>query len=108
MGTIAAHKPAGSVNDGIQHVAARLRVAGDDRARAFLLRDSLIEIDEELRAAKKPTCTEEEFEGYVWKKEKKGLIGNKEEPVKKDDHGMDAMRMLVYYRDKQYSSGVFV
>lgn len=102
MGTVPAYK---AVQDGIDHVGARLRLAGDGRARVLFLRDSLIEVDEELREAKKPSCTEEEFEGYVWAK---NALGLKEVPVDKDNHGMDCVRYLVCYIDKQYSEGVFV
>ncbi|MCX6022371.1 MAG: phage terminase large subunit [Chloroflexi bacterium] len=92
--TVAAYK---SVSPGIQAVAARLRPAGDGRPRLFLLRDALVEQDPLLVEAKKPTSTEEEIEGYVWNTaagRKKG-----DEPVKKDDHGMDAMRYLVAFVD---------
>lgn len=78
-----------SVSPGIQGVQKRLRRAGDGRPRLYFLRDSLVSTDEELADAKLPTCTEEEIEGYVW------MPNSKEEPVKKNDHGMDAMRYLV-------------
>ncbi len=98
LNTTAAKK---SVSDGIQAVASRLKPAGDGRARLFFLRDSLVERDAELAARKKPTCTEEEFDTYVWKRDSSGA---KEEPVKQDDHGLDACRYLVA-RDLQ-DSGV--
>ena len=41
---------------------------------------------------KVPICTEEEIESYVWMHE-----GTKEQPVKKDDHGMDSTRYLVMH-----------
>ncbi|MGH9846377.1 MAG: phage terminase large subunit, partial [Blastocatellia bacterium] len=44
LGTIPAIK---SVSDGIQAVAGRMKVAGDGRARLFLLRDSLVARDPE-------------------------------------------------------------
>jgi len=90
-----------SVSDGIQAVASRLKPAGDGRPRLFFLRDSVIERDQELASRKKPTCTEEEFDTYVWKRDASGA---KEEPVKQDDHGLDACRYLVA-RDLQ-DSGV--
>lgn len=85
MATIPARK---SVSDGLQAVAARLRRAGDGRARIAFLRDSLVERDQELADAKKPTCTEEEIPSYIWNPEK-------DEPVKKDDHGCDTTRYTV-------------
>ena len=97
ISTTAAHK---AVSEGIQTTAARLRVAGDGKARLFLLRDALLKVDEELREAKKPTCTEEEVEGYVWAE-------GKEVPLKRDDHGVDALRYAVCYVDLQQSQGVF-
>jgi phage terminase large subunit len=67
-----------------------MRIAGDGRARLFLLRDSLVDRDRSLEEARKPLCTEEEIEGYVWNSKVK-----KEEPIKQDDHGCDALRYLV-------------
>ncbi|HET8906534.1 MAG TPA: phage terminase large subunit [Ktedonobacterales bacterium] len=91
MNTIAARK---SVSDGIQAVASRLRPAGDGKPRLYLLRDSLIERDSYLQAAKKALCTEEEVESYIWNDRLR-----KEEPVKDNDHGMDALRYMVAYKD---------
>lgn len=86
------------VGVGIQAVQERLRPAGDGRPRLFVLRDSLVEPDEELIEAKRPFATEQEFDGYVWAK---GADGKpvKEEPVKLNDHGMDTMRYAVRYVD---------
>lgn len=82
-----------SVSDGIQAVQARLRDAGDGRPRLFLMSDSLLERDPELEDAKKPASTGEEFPAYVWATKPGGAV--KEEPVKADDHGMDALRYMV-------------
>lgn len=87
-----------SVSPGIQAVASRMRSAGDGRARVFFLRDSLIERDADLTERKRPCCTEEEVEGYVWdttEGRKKG-----EEPLKQDDHGCDCLRYLVAHVDR--------
>jgi hypothetical protein len=78
---------------GFQAVAARLARAGNGKPRLFFLRDSLDERDADLDDAKRPCCTEEEFDGYVWR------TGGKEEPVKENDHGMDAMRYCVWSFD---------
>ena len=40
--------------------------------------------------AKKPVCTDQEIDGYVWANK-----ATKEEPVKENDHGMDTMRYAV-------------
>ena len=75
------------VSVGIQAVKERLKVQGDGKPRLFLLRDSLVETDPTLVEARKPFCTEQEVDGYVWNDKTR-----KEEPVKANDHGMDAMR----------------
>jgi hypothetical protein len=43
----------------------------------------------------KPTCTQDEFDGYVWDDEKV-----REQPIKENDHSMDMLRYAVRYRDK--------
>lgn len=88
------------VQEGIQAVAARLRKAGDGKPRLFYMRDSLISRDPRLDEARKPCSTEEEIEGYVWAKAQDGKP-LKEEPVKENDHGCDATRYIVAYRDCQ-------
>lgn len=95
--TVAANK---SVSDGIQATAGRMRAAGDERSRLFLLRDSLLSRDAELADRKLACCTEEEIEGYIWN-EKKDV------PVKLHDHGMDAMRYMVMHLEGS-SPGVFI
>lgn len=83
------------VSPGIQEVQSHLRISGDGRPRLFIMRGCLVETDTELEARRKPTCTEEEFPGYVW--QNKQL---KEAPQKVDDHGMDAVRYAVMYLAK--------
>lgn len=85
MGTTAAQK---TKSDGIQATQARFKVADDGKPRIAFLRDSLVERDQLLTEAKKPTCTEEEIPGYVWNPAK-------DEPVKEDDHGCDTTRYTV-------------
>lgn len=93
--TIPAHKP---IQPGIEAVQLRLRAAGDGKPRLFLMRDSLIERDEELHDAGKPVATEQEFDGYAYPKGEDGKPV-KEDPIKVDDHGMDATRYAVAYVD---------
>jgi phage terminase large subunit len=64
----------GRVLDGIQAVQNMLQIKGDNRPR--------LTVD--------PSCTDviNEFESYIWKPEK-------DEPVKENDHAMDALRYLV-------------
>jgi phage terminase large subunit len=92
--TVGAYK---AVSAGIQAVASRLRKAGDGKPRLLFLRDSLVSVDRKLAGAHKPTCTEEEFESYVWDQSSGRRKG--EEPIKEDDHGMDAVRYLVAHVD---------
>lgn len=84
------------VSIGIQAVTERLKVAGDGLPRIMFMRDSLVEIDRNLETKKLPIKTEDEFESYVWDEstEKK-----KEQPLKKDDHGMDNTRYVVMHVD---------
>lgn len=100
--TIAAKK---DVSTGIQAVEDRLKIQGDGKPRLFLVRDALVETDPRLfdpdtGRKMKPTCTEEEFPGYVWP-ETKAQRAADERPVKAEDHGMDAMRYMVMYADKK-------
>lgn len=92
LGTFSARK---EVSVGLQSVSSRLRSAGDGKRRMYFLRDSLVHRDPDLVAAHLPTCTEDEFEGYVWKDN-----ARKEEPLKENDHGMDAMRYAVMFVDR--------
>ena len=93
MATQPAHK---RVTEGLQAVDARLRRAGDGKPKLFLLRDSLVERDWRLEEAKKPCRTEEEMDSYVWRETRAGF---KEEPLRQDDHGNDALRYMVAYLD---------
>lgn len=99
-GTTAARK---DVSPGIQAVAQRLRQAADGRPRIVYLRDSLVSRDPLLDDRKLPCCTEEEVEGYVWDTASGKLnpdgTTRKEEPLKLNDHGMDATRYMVAYFD---------
>jgi phage terminase large subunit len=79
------------VQAGIQEVAGRLTVRRNGRPQLFIHRDARAHpADPTLVAAAKPTCTVEEFDGYVWDRAR----ASGEAPLKKDDHGMDAMRYL--------------
>lgn len=84
------------VSTGIEAVKARLLVDG-----VAVMADCLVELDEDLKDSGRPTCTVDEVDGYIWKEqdsEKLGLIHH-EEPLKKDDHGMDSLRYLVKHVD---------
>jgi hypothetical protein len=89
-----------SVSPGIQAVQQRLRKAGDGKPRLMLMRDSLVSVDPLLLDARKPTSTEEEIDSYIWASAPYG--SKADEPVKRDDHGMDAMRYAVAFTDRIY------
>lgn len=88
IATVAANK---AVGPGIEAVQERLKVAGDGKPRLFVLRDSLLGRDEELVEAKKPCSIVEEIDGYSWSRGADGRAV-KEEPVKLNDHALDALR----------------
>lgn len=76
------------VRPGIDAVKRRLAEDG-----LFFVRDSLREPDQTLIENKRPQRVEDEIPSYVWKD------GQKEKPIKEDDHGLDAMRYPVAYVD---------
>jgi phage terminase large subunit len=92
--TIPAHK---SVSDGIQAVASRFRVQGDNKPRLMIMRDSLVERDMDLAEGKQPTCVQDEPESYIWDT-RQGLKKG-EQPVKANDDGLDCIRYLTAYHD---------
>jgi phage terminase large subunit len=81
-------KPANkSVMLGIENTKFRL---AENKVKFF--RGALVETDPRLEDAGLPTCTEEEFGGYIWDT-------RLERPVKLKDHGMDATRYMVQQLD---------
>lgn len=97
MGTTPADKE--SLLDGINEVAERLVVQPDGKPRLFIMKDCLVERDEELWDAKFPTSILEEIDSYVWKKG-----GKKDEPMDLNNHGLDALRYLVTWAN-QFTPG---
>jgi phage terminase large subunit len=93
-----------AITPGIEAVQARLKIAGDGKPRLMILRDATVERDDFLAEAKRPLSTEQEIESYAYPK---GVDGKpiKEEPLKIDDHGMDAMRYAVAYVDDIRNTG---
>ncbi len=100
MGTTPATK---TVSDGIQAVQKRLEIQPDARPRLYVLRESLVERDEDLFESGMPTCFAEEIEGYVWKPRPQAVLGREkplpDEPEKLYDDSMDAARYAVAYQD---------
>lgn len=86
------------VSRGIQAVTERMKIAGDGKPRLFIMRGTLIETDTRLVAEHKPTCALEEIDGYIWNPVKENKQA-REEPLKLNDHAMDALRYAVMYED---------
>lgn len=93
--TVAADK---RVTVGIEKVQERLVTQKNGKPRLFILRDSLVEKDMSMELKFKPTCTADEFPAYAWQQAPDGKPA-KEEPVKVDDHGVDATRYGVMWLD---------
>jgi phage terminase large subunit len=96
MSTIPAKK---TVSDGIQAVQSRLKTQPDGRPRLFVMRGALVERDPGLEEASLPMGAMEEVTGYVWAVRPGNKGGLKEEPLKENDHAMDALRYMVAERD---------
>lgn len=88
-----------TVSDGIQAVQSRLKVQADGKPRLFIRRGAVVERDPELEEAALPIGAAEEISGYVWAVRPGNKGGLKEEPVKENDHSMDALRYMVAERD---------
>ncbi len=86
------------VSRGIQAVQQRLAASVNEKPRLFLLRNALVERDGALADARKPVSTEQEMPSYIWQTASDGKP-NKEEPLKVNDHGADALRYAVMYLD---------
>lgn len=91
------------VRIGIQAVQQRLRVADDGKPRLMFLADCIESVDGSLREAGRPSRIEEEFETYVWDIKANRRLG--EEPLKENDHGLDALRYLVMHIDSPKGRG---
>lgn len=85
------------VRDGID--LHKERLALDDRgySKFYLMANALVERDQALVDALRPTCTQEEYGAYAYAVGADGR--KKDEPVKKDDHGMDTDRYVTMYLD---------
>jgi phage terminase large subunit len=94
-----------SIHPGIQGVQARLKVdkkwsSGNNEVPGFVIMENAnIKTDPDLLYRHKPTCTVEEWEGYVWDTGKMSMDKYKDDPVDKDNHGMDVIRYGVGFVD---------
>lgn len=91
-----------NVSAGIQAVASRLRPAGNGKPRLMYFNNALVERDMDLAQRKKPTCTIDEFDTYIWDTSNGAKQGD--HPVKIDDHGLDCTRYMVSSRDSRPTS----
>jgi phage terminase large subunit len=81
------------VFEGINLVKERLALDKQGYSRFYLMADVLVERDQSLVDRLLPASTQEEFSSYIWKVNADGRI--QDEPVKKDDHGLDGVRYLI-------------
>ncbi len=78
---------------GINKVNDRFKLQADQKPRLFILKDSLVEIDQSLKLNKKPWSMETELSFYSW------ATTQKEQPIKKEDDGSDMMRYAIMWAD---------
>src|SRR5216684_5669482 len=94
-----------SIHPGIQAVQNRLKehsmfATGKEVAPGLVVMENAnILTDKELINRHKPTCTQSEFEGYLWDTGKISLDKYKDLPIDKDNHGMDAARYMASFLD---------
>lgn len=89
------------VEAGIDAVKNRLTPDERGRAKLYVMRGSRVhEPDNQLRLNDRPLKTIDEIPNYVWKDD------HEDKPEKADDHGLDAMRYLVYSLDERYTMDV--
>jgi len=88
-----ANKMGDAIDSGVQTVFKML-----EEKRIRLVRDALVEKDSRLEHDDLPTCTEEEIGSLHYPKPQDSVLVNakRERPVKKDDHGHDALWYLMY------------
>lgn len=96
--TLPAYKP---IQQGVQAVQKRLKPDWNGQPGLLICRDSLVSVDEALKEEGKPTCTEEEIEGYIWDKKITRVTNSKKDelPVDLNNHGQDGMRYMVAFID---------
>lgn len=83
------------VEAGIDAVKSRLQKDDRGRAQLYIMEGARMhQPDEQLKLDDRPLKTLDEIPSYTWKD------GDEDKPQKKDDHGMDAMRYLVYSIDE--------
>lgn len=99
------------ITPGLQAVTMRLSHDPDigRKPRIFFFQDCTIELDVVARETGLPISTIGEFDGYIYPPKKDRQTKHiDEEPVDKDNHGMDAMRYGVAYVDNLQSMQIEV
>jgi PBSX family phage terminase large subunit len=95
--TIAAFK---EVSPGIQAMQKRMKVQGNGKAGVHFLADAPKHRDAKLADRALPMSAMQEITGYVWKEKPRASLTGQEkaapdEPLKVNDHGMDAARYVI-------------
>lgn len=85
------------VYEGIMAVKDRLKFDADGNCGLYYMADALVETDQYRVENLMPTNSVEEYAGYIWKVSTDGR--RQDEPVKRDDDGMDCDRYLVSFVD---------
>jgi phage terminase large subunit len=93
--TIPANKDHRTGRDAVHE---RLKVQADGRPRLFILEGCTVETDADLYHRKQPTTTLAEFDAYCYPPGQDGKAA-KEEPIKANDDGMDALRYAIMHID---------
>ena len=94
LGTQAAIK---NVFEGINAQKERLKLDKEGNAKFYFMRDALVERDQRQADKLLPTSTIEEYPAYVWKTNPDGR--QQDEPVKRDDDGVDTDRYMTSWLD---------
>ncbi|UCC71258.1 MAG: hypothetical protein JSV86_12795, partial [Gemmatimonadota bacterium] len=83
-----------SIEAGIDHVRDRLMDAEDGYPRLFVLENSLAHQPDPILVQRNvPTCMQDEIPAYVYEEvDSDKPDTRRDQPMKKNDHGMDAMR----------------
>lgn len=93
------------IHPGIQAVQQRLRPSirwtsnNDPRPGIVCMEGANIKTDPDLVYRHKPTCTQDEWESYSWDTKKQDQDKYKDDPIDRDNHGMDAARYAVAFID---------
>lgn len=90
------------IHPGIQVVQNRLRLDNPRYVGGpgfYVMEKANLITDKKLTERHKPTCTEEEFDMYEWNTGQIALDKYKDEPIDKDNHGMDGVRYGLSFID---------